>query len=83
MDKGVFMIIRQYIILPESISNKNYWYVACHRYREVVTAQTIDVSKEGTLNNVEDLFTKIIGAAGRNCLLGKCIHYIPPIVGYP
>ena len=51
--------------------NKKHHSIAYHRCREVVAAQTIRVAKEGTLNNLADLFTKVMSAARRNFLLGK------------
>ena len=58
-------------VLPESTLNKKHHSIAYHRCREAVAAQTIQVAKEGTLNNLADLFTKVMTAARRNFLLGK------------
>ena len=58
-------------VLPESTLNKKHHSIAYHRCREAVAAQTIQVAKEGTLNNLADLFTKIMTAARRTFLLGK------------
>ncbi len=58
-------------VLPESTLNKKHHSIAYHRCREAVAAQTIQVAKEGTLNNLADLFTKITTAARRTFLLGK------------
>ena len=58
-------------VLPESTLNKKHHSIAYHRCREAVAAQTIRGAKEGTLNNLADLFTKVISAARRNFLLGK------------
>ena len=58
-------------VLPESTLNKKHHSIAYHRCREAVAAQTIRVAKEGTLNNLADLFTKVMSAARRNFLLGK------------
>ena len=58
-------------VLPESTLNKKHHSIAYHRCREAVAAQTIRVAKEGTLNNLADLFTKVMTAARRNFLLSK------------
>ena len=58
-------------VLPESTLNKKHHSIAYHRCREAVAAQTIQVAKEGTLNNLSDLFTKIMTAARRTFLLEK------------
>ena len=58
-------------VLPESTLNTKHHSIAYHRCREAVAAQTIRVAKEGTLNNLADLFTKVMSAARRNFLLGK------------
>ena len=58
-------------VLPESTLNKKHHSIAYHRCREAVSAQTIQVGKEGTLNNLAYLFTKVMAAARRNFLLGK------------
>ena len=58
-------------ILPELTSNKKHHSIAYHKCRETVVAQTIQAAKEGALNNLADLFTKVMTAARRNFLLGK------------
>ena len=58
-------------VLPESTLNKKHHSIAYHRCREAVAAQTIRVVKEGTLNNLADLFTKVVTTARRKFLLGK------------
>ena len=58
-------------VLPESTLNKKHHSIAYHRCREAVAAKTIRVAKEGTLNNLADLFTKVMTAVRRNFLLGK------------
>lgn len=58
-------------ILPESTLKKKHHSIAYHRCREAVAAKTIQVAKEGTLNNSADLFTRLRSAAHRTYLLGK------------
>ena len=58
-------------ILPESTLKKKHHSIAYHRCREAVAANTIRVAKEGTMNNLADLFTKLMSAARRAYLLGK------------
>ena len=58
-------------VLLEFPFDKKHRSIAYHRCREAVAAQTIRVAKEGTLNNLADLFTKVMTAARRNFLLGK------------
>ena len=58
-------------VLPESTLNRKHHSIAYHRCREAVAAQTIQVAKEGTLNDLADLFTKIMTAARRTFLSGK------------
>ena len=49
-------------VLPESILSKKHHSIAYHRRREPVAVQTIRFAKEGTLNNLADLFTKVMTA---------------------
>ena len=58
-------------VLPKSTLNKNHHSNDYHRCREAVAAKTILVSKEGTLNNLADLFTKLMSAARRTFILDK------------
>ena len=58
-------------VLPESTLNKKHHSIDYHRFREDVAAKTIRVAKEGTLNNLADLFTKLMSAARRTFLLDK------------
>jgi len=58
-------------VLPESTLNKKHHSIAYHRCREAVAANTISVAKEGTLNNLADLFTKLMSATRRAFLLSK------------
>ena len=61
-------------VLPESTLNKKHHSIANQRCREAVAEKTIRVAKEGTLNNLADLFTKLISAARRTFLLDKFIY---------
>ena len=54
---------------PESTLTKKHHSIAYHRTREAVAAETIRVSKEGTLTNLADLFTKTMAAPKREDLL--------------
>jgi hypothetical protein len=56
---------------PESTLSKKQHSIAYHRTREAVAAETIRVTKEGTLTNLSDLFTKVMSAIKRENLLDK------------
>ena len=58
-------------VIPESTLNKKHHSIAYHRCREAVAANTIQVAKEGTLNNLADLFTKLMSSTRRIFLLDK------------
>ena len=58
-------------VIPESTLNKKHHSIAYHRCREAVAAKTIQVAKEGTLNNLADIFTKVMSSSRRNFLLDK------------
>ena len=58
-------------VIPESTLNKNHHSIAYHRCREAVAANTIQVAKEGTLNNLAYLFTKLMSSTRRIFLLDK------------
>ena len=58
-------------VLPESTLNKEHHSISYHRCRETVIAKTIWVAREGAMNNLADLFTKIMSAARRTFLLDK------------
>ena len=45
---------------PTSTLTKRHHSIAYHRTREAVAAEMIRVTKEGTLTNLSDLFTKIM-----------------------
>lgn len=61
----------QNTVLPESTLNKKYHLIAYHCCREEVAFKTIQVANDGTLNNLANLFTKMLTCARRSCLLGK------------
>ena len=74
MDPQVYSAIMKLFIktnIPESILNKKHHSIAYHRCREAVAAKTIQVAKEGTLNNLADIFTKVMSSSRRNFLLDK------------
>jgi hypothetical protein len=56
---------------PESTLSKKHHSIAYHRAREAVAAGTARVTKEGTLTNLSDLFTKTMAAPKRENLLDK------------
>ena len=58
-------------VIPESTLNKKHHSIAYHRCRKAVAAKTIQDAKEGTLNNLADIFTKIMSSSRRNFLLDK------------
>jgi hypothetical protein len=64
-------VVYKNTVLPESTLNKKHHSIAYHRCREAVAAKTVRVAKEVTINNLVDLFTKLMTAARRNYLLGK------------
>ena len=47
-------------ITPYSVLNKEYNFIAYHRFREVVSYKTIRVYNQVTENNLSDIFTNII-----------------------
>jgi hypothetical protein len=56
---------------PESTLSKKHHSIAYHRCREAVAAGTVRVSKEHTLTNLADLFTKTMAAPKRDDLLDR------------
>ena len=58
-------------ITPESVLNKKHNFIANHRCREVVSANTFWVANQGTEKNKSDLFTKIMTESRRRFLLEK------------
>jgi hypothetical protein len=54
---------------PESTLTKKHHSIAYHRSREAVAAGTVRVSKEDTLTNLADIFTKTMAAPKRENLL--------------
>jgi hypothetical protein len=56
---------------PESILSKKHQSIAYHRSREAVAVGTVQVSKEGTLTNLSNVFTKTTAAPKRENLLDK------------
>ena len=63
--------VYQNTIIPESTLSKKHHSIAYHRCREAVAAQTIQVAKEGTTNNIADIFTKVMTSVRRQFLLEK------------
>ena len=56
---------------PESTLTKKHHSIAYHRSREAVAANTVRVSKEHTLTNLADIFTKTMAAPKREGLLDR------------
>ena len=54
---------------PESTLSKKHHVIAYHRAQEAVAAGTVRVSKEHTLINLANLFTKTMAASKREGLL--------------
>ena len=54
---------------PESVLKKKHDSIAYHRCMEEVDDNTIRVSNQGTVNNLSNLFTKIITSERRRFLL--------------
>ena len=54
---------------PESTLTKKHHSIAYHQSREAVAAGTVRVSKEDTLTNLADIFTKTMAAPKRENLL--------------
>ena len=61
-------------VLPQPTLNKKHHSITYNRCRDAVAAKTIQVAREGNLNNLADLFTKLMSAARRNSLLDKFIY---------
>jgi hypothetical protein len=58
-------------LMKTAMKSKKHHSIAYHRGREVVAAETIRVSKEGTGTNLSDIFTKIMAAPKRENLWDK------------
>ena len=56
---------------PESTLSKKHHSISYHCAQEAVVAGTVRVQKEHTLTNLDDLFTKIMGAPKKEGLLDK------------
>jgi hypothetical protein len=56
---------------PKSVLSKKHHSISYHRGQEAVAAGTVRVSKEGTLTNLSDLFTKTMAAPKREELVDK------------
>ena len=56
---------------PESALSKKMHGVSYHFCREAVAADVVRVAKEGTLSNLADLFTKVMGKVKRDDVLGR------------
>ncbi len=54
---------------PESTLNKKHHSIAYHRSREAVAAGTVRVSKEDTLTNLADIFSKTMVAPQREMIM--------------
>jgi hypothetical protein len=61
---------------PESTLTKKHHSIAYHRSREAVAAGTVRVSKEDTLTNLADIFTKTMAAPKREDLLDSFTYKI-------
>jgi hypothetical protein len=61
---------------PESTLTKKHHSIAYHQSREAVAAGTVRVSKEDTLTNLADIFTKTMAAPKRENLLDSFTYKI-------
>ena len=52
--------VYQNTVGPESALSKNHHSISHHSCREAVAAKTVQVAKEGTAHNLEDLFTNLL-----------------------
>ena len=64
-------VVYRNTVSPESILNKRHHSIGYRRCLETVAANTIRVAKEGTINNLADLFTNVMSATRRDFLLSK------------
>ena len=58
-------------VIPESIIKKKHHSIAYHRCCEAVAVGTIRVTKQGTMKNLANLFTKILTLMRRVFLLER------------
>ena len=58
-------------VMPESTLWKKDNSIAYHKCREAVADNKIKVAKQGTLKNLDDLFTKVLTAYLRRFLLDR------------
>ena len=62
-------------IMPESTLRKKHHSIAYHKWREAVAAKKIRFAKQGTLNNLADLFTKVLTSDRRRFLLNRFTYW--------
>ena len=58
-------------VIPESTLREKHHSIAYHKYWEAVAAKKIRFAKQGTLNNLADLFTKVLTVDRRRFLLDR------------
>ena len=61
-------------VIPESTVKKKHHSIAYHRCREAVATKNIHLAKQGTKNNLADLFTKLMTAPRRKLLLERLTY---------
>ena len=67
-------VVFKNMTMPNSTLKKKHTSICYHRCREVVASETIRVTKEGTLTNLSNLFTKPIPQVTREGLLDWFIY---------
>ena len=61
-------------ITPKSVLNNNHHSISYHSYREAVAAKTIRVAKQGSDNNLYNMFINIITSERIRFLLEKLAY---------
>ena len=60
--------------MPESMLKKKHHSIAYHRNREAVASETARIAKEDSETNLSDVFTKLMSARKRECLLDRFMY---------
>ena len=66
--------VYQTTVVPYSILGKKYHSIAYHQCRRASDVGTIQVTKEGTEENLADIFTKVLAIRRRAELLEALIY---------
>ena len=62
------------VSVPTSVLNKKMHGISYHFCREAVASGTVRVAKEGTLTNLADPFTKVMGRIKREELFDRYMY---------